>query len=340
MIRVFTRPELIPPGKSPCFMLWPLLATKESDVHSPDYGRFSNYLQQGQTIVSPAASAAECDVVVFPAEYAPEENIKSAVLQLGEEAKAHNKPFIIFYNSDFSDEIVAPGAEIFRTTLKRSTRRKNEHGYPGWSIDFLKFRNNTFTPLPKAKLPRISYCGYIDYSTFSQGLAYKWNSRKRDEMYRVGPELRGNAVRALRKNPRIETDFIIRGGFWAAGETDKIKARTEYAMNMLQSPYALVARGAGNFSYRLYEVLSCGRIPVFLDTDCVLPFDEFMDWKKHMCWINEPAHADISEKLLAFHDSLTEEEFVQLQISNRKLYEDWIRPEAFFRKLELYLRTS
>jgi hypothetical protein len=147
-------------------------------------------------------------------------------------------------------------------------------------------------------------------------------------------------VRRLQKDSRIETDFIIRGGFWAAGISDKHAARKVYIENILASPYALVARGAGNFSYRLYEVLSCGRIPVFIDTDCVLPFDEFIDWHSYGVWLDSSAVNDLPERLLAFHQQISPAEFELQQLRCRKLYEDYIRPEAFFRAIALYFRKE
>lgn len=337
MMRLFTRTELLPEGKKPCFLLWPLLGITEDATNDPDYGRFENYLREGKSLFTLVDAAEEADAVVLPFEYTPEEKFRPAMLILAEEAKAAGKPLLVFYNSDFTHAIDLPNAIVFRTTGFRNQRMTNEHGFPGWSVDFLKYNEGKFTPLKKTDKPRVSYCGYIDYSSTWEMLRYKFNSRNKEEMYRIGPELRGEAVRVLRSDNRIETDFIIRNGFWAQGESDKNEARRVYAQNMLQSPYALVARGAGNFSYRLYEVLSCGRIPVFIDTDGLLPFDEFVDWKAHVCRTDAKDVKTLAKRLLEFHASLSVADFEELQFRNRQLYETWIRPEAFFRQIEHYI---
>jgi len=49
-------------------------------------------------------------------------------------------------------------------------------------------------------------------------------------------------------------------------------------------------------SYRLYEALCCGRIPVFIDTDCVLPYDFMIDWKKYFVWVDQSELPLIAEK--------------------------------------------
>ena len=94
----------------------------------------------------------------------------------------------------------------------------------------------------------------------------------------------------------------------------------------------LCARGAGNFSYRLYETLSCGRIPVFVDTDCVLPYDFLVDWREHCIWIDEGEIDRAGERVAEFHEGLTEKAFADLQRSCRRFWEEYIRPEGFFSK--------
>jgi len=72
--------------------------------------------------------------------------------------------------------------------------------------------------------------------------------------------------------------------------------RLEFLQNMIGSDYVFCCRGAGNFSYRLYEALCCGRIPVFIDTDCVLPYDFMIDWKKYFVWVDQSELPLIAEK--------------------------------------------
>jgi hypothetical protein len=101
---------------------------------------------------------------------------------------------------------------------------------------------------------------------------------------------------------------------------------------MFACPYALVTRGAGNFSYRLTEEMSCGRIPVFINTDCALPFDFIIDWKKYCVWVESKDLYRIDQILLDFHNSFNDNEFIELQINIRKIWEDWISDDAFVKK--------
>lgn len=335
-MKLYTDTSLVPEGKKPVFLLWPLLGIAETDPQDPDHGRFAGYLACGKSMHTLCSNPAEADVFVLPSEFLAEQASAEKTRRFAELAVTQGKKLIVFFNSDFSDPIPFENAEIFRTTSLRSKRSRTEHGFPGWSNDFAKYSAGKIKSLKKPEKPRIGYCGYVDYENFSQRIRYGLAKGSKEEMYRAGPEIRGAAVRSLRKENRIETDFLIRNGFWAAGIADKNAARSEYAQNMMASPYALVARGAGNFSYRLYEVLSCGRIPVFIDTDCILPFDEFLDWKKYLLWIDYADRNRIAEKLLDFHAALSPGDFEEMQLNARRLYEEWIRPEAFFGKIETY----
>ena len=131
----------------------------------------------------------------------------------------------------------------------------------------------------------------------------------------------------------IQTNFIFRDSFWASEVKDKNQARLEYVNNMLLSTYSLVARGGGNFSYRFYEVLSLGRIPVFINTDSVLPFENLIDWKKQLIWIEKTDIKNIDKHLLSFHTNKTANEIIAIQNSNRTLYETFLSPLGFFKTI-------
>ena len=72
-------------------------------------------------------------------------------------------------------------------------------------------------------------------------------------------------------------------------------------------------RGGGNYSLRLYETLCLGRIPLFINTDCVLPFENNIDWKELCLWVDENDLDRIGEIVLDFHSSISKK---SLRISN------------------------
>jgi hypothetical protein len=141
------------------------------------------------------------------------------------------------------------------------------------------------------------------------------------------------ALVAVDRDRRLEPNFILRSTFWAAALGDSsslMKARREYVGNMLESDYVICVRGNGNFSYRLYETLSMGRIPVFVDTDCVLPLDFDINWSNYCVWVDEDDVNQIGDRVLEFHESLSDAEFEERQRAARRLWETRICPEGFF----------
>ena len=65
-----------------------------------------------------------------------------------------------------------------------------------------------------------------------------------------------------------------------------------------------------------------GRIPVFINTDCILPLNEEVNWKEHMVWVEWEERHLIADKIIEFHKSLSPEKFIQIQFNNRKLWKE------------------
>ncbi|MBA3704732.1 MAG: hypothetical protein H0W84_02195 [Bacteroidetes bacterium] len=59
-------------------------------------------------------------------------------------------------------------------------------------------------------------------------------------------------------------------------------------------------------------------------------FDDYIDWKKYMVWIDEKEIKSIAQQLKDFHAALTENQFNELKNNCRKLYEEYISPVVFF----------
>ena len=170
---------------------------------------------------------------------------------------------------------------------------------------------------PKRDVPSVGFCGFV--GTPLRRLAYRLMRRQRKA---AGLTLRARLLRGLRR-PGIDARFITRSGYWA-GTMSRFKqdhaaqfpARAEFLRNVLDTDYTLCVRGAGNFSYRLYEVLSAGRIPLFVDTRCVLPFPDHIDWRQHCVWVGQDQISSIGQILINFHRGVSAERFEQMQRDN------------------------
>lgn len=315
-------------------LLYPFWGECHPGLNYNDHGRFSEYINCNKELFS-LVSIDEADVVLLPSEW-PEGGKYTKADSLFELAKQHKKPVLIFFNSDSFEKISVNNSIIFRTTMYSNQRKNEEFALPCWSVDFLNYSSTKKLCIrKKEEIPVVSYCGYVDYSKkFDKSFIYYL---VRLVLYGAetnpGKPLRGKAVRKLSSSKFINTNFIIRNKTLNYSPTTLDDVRLEYAQNMLDSDYALVVRGKGNFSYRLYEVLSCGRIPVFINTDCVLPFDHIIDWKKIMVWVESHEIDSIDIKVKEFHASLSNKDFMDLQVLIRKIYEEWICPLGFYSNL-------
>jgi hypothetical protein len=137
----------------------------------------------------------------------------------------------------------------------------------------------------------------------------------------------------LLQDKSIHCDFTIT----SAKDIDNEETNRAFRQNIFAHPYNLCASGFGNYSYRLYEVMSAGRIPLFINTDCVLPFEEFIDWKKYVVWIDKKDVPFISRRLKNFHRE-NGQSFIQRQQQIKTWWKDYLSPEGFFNKIQLYLR--
>ena len=313
-------------------LMYPFWGECDSTQGHIDIGRFDDYTKNGHKFFS-LVSIEESDVVVLPSEW-PEGGDYPEAQMLLQLATTWKKSVIVFFNSDSVEKIPVENAIIFRTSFYTYEKKENEFALPGWNIDFLNYSLGTIIR-DKTITPTVSYCGYLDYhNIFSKSFIYHLIRIIRyGKESNPGKALRGKAVRYLSKSNLLKTKFIIRQRTLNYTNASAEKIRMEYYENILNTDYALVVRGKGNFSYRLYEVLSCGRIPVFVNTNCVLPFDHIIDWKKYVVWIEHSEINHIADKVVKFHKSLSEEEFKQLQFSIRKLYDEWIKPTGFYKNL-------
>ena len=108
------------------------------------------------------------------------------------------------------------------------------------------------------------------------------------------------------------------------------QTRNEFINNIISSDYTLCFRGSGNYSLRFYETLCLGRIPLFIDTDCKLPFQNEIDWKSLCLWVNVENLENICEIIIDYHNSISEKKFIEKQLYCREVWVKYLSKEVFF----------
>lgn len=263
------------------------------------------------------------------------------------------RPIVIFFDSDHDEAIAWPAhAIVFRFSIYAETRHPGEFAIPTFSQDFLAQHYGDVPRLrTKHATPSVSFCGYAPPlgCAFSQPMlretaryvAYRLKLLQRRRRW-VAHAPRVQALRTLRATPGIDSRFLIRDRFafnqWGVlqpgGTADTAtQQRTEFVTNLDGADYALCTRGLANCSIRFYEALSLGRLPLFINTACVLPFDWIVNWREVGLWVEEHDLPHLGERLLAHHAQLSPAEFSAQQRRARELFAQWILPENFFAEL-------
>lgn len=325
-------------------------------------GRFDKFEVEGKDLID-LTSLAESDACLLPIRYTQKQNdlaFEQEIKEFTEEVNNSDKKTFVFLGSDIDYfDVKIKNAIIFCNTLYQSKRKKNEFAYTFFFEDFIEKYYHNIPPIrSKSDIPTVGFCG------FAPPLAQKFGKYKIKEAFRLmmnylgvmryipsisAHSYRVRALLSILKSKKVKNNFIIRSNFGFGGPAGGLypggvkelnaSFREAYVKNIMDSDYTLCVRGYGNNSIRFFEALCCGRIPVFLNTDCVLPFDFLIDWKKYCVWIEESEINNIPEKILAFHNSMSAEEFEALQKTIRNIWKDYFTPEGFFKNLHLHLNA-
>lgn len=283
-------------------ILTPFLETSYIKTN-PSFEDIDDYKEKIQENIK-LSSIEECDYIVYPNKFEASEEMKEYIGL----ATQYNKKLISFYVDDSSIPTASiPNLNVFRTSILKSKKKNHEYAMPAWSKDFKKYKD---IPLRKKQLkPTIGFCGYIDHPETT---------------------IRKKCVTILNTHNKINTNFIIRKAFWG-GKIDDINLRNEYVDNMINSDFILCTRGSGNFSYRLYETLSAGRIPIFIDTDCCIPFDNTMRYNDYFPIIKESEISNTESIILDFWNNINDYELLQNKLY--QLYVEYFSPYGFIHQL-------
>ena len=297
-------------------LLKPLLPVKNLEK----YGIYKEYL----TIVN---KPEESDFYILPFSwnYYSKFKKKTQAIDVIIESANLNKKIIIWISGDYFiklpkyDNILA-----MYNSLYRSMTHDNIISLPSIINDpliFIKLDNLDLRSYED--IPSVGFCGQVDrnYSfTLLKIIRNSWHLvlfySGLSNLY-SGPifpatTLRKNILAYIEKSDLINS-IIIRRIKYKGGKikdlTYQNRVKKEFFQNICETDYTLGIRGTGNFSTRFYETLALGRIPIFVNTDCILPFEDEINWKEHLVWVEENELSEIDKKISDFHNSLDKVNF-------------------------------
>jgi hypothetical protein len=376
-VNIFSDRAFLPEGVPHAPMLYPFWGhVPIFDDPVLDAHRFDRYVERGRDLFR-LTGLEEARAAVLPFDWNhtaqntmyriargippdPEERGRAAALaeEFAALAASGGRPTVVFLTHDHVEEVSLAGSFVFRTSMLASRRRPHEHALPYWMPDEVEARLGGELPLrEKAARPSVGFCGQSPMkmdvrSRLDRRLRATRAVRALARLLGRSAQLnyafyaRAQALEALSRSREVRTNFVLRRA-WFDGNFDRgverprlEQTRREYVENIFGSDYVLCARGMGNYSIRFYETLSCGRIPVFVNTDCVLPFEEWIDWKSYCVWVEAHEVARAAEKVAEFHDGLSDAEFRDRQRACRQLWLDWLSPLGFFKNFRRYFESE
>lgn len=220
--------------------------------------------------------------------------------------KKFNKVVLVFLISDSSTVFKIPkNIILYRSSIYKSKKNKDEFLLPYLWDCYL----NPEKPLVKTSKPKVGFCGNINKN--------------------LGRRL--TTIKALEQNENIETDFILRKGFWAGKPNDE-QLKNDYKNNLINSHFTICNRGRGNFAIRFYQALSLGRIPVLIDSDMVFPFEENINWNDVIIKANN--ELELVEKIVIWWQNKSDLDVISAQLKCREIYEHYLTDSSFSKFLE------
>lgn len=291
-------------GFTEIFLLVPYMNERAMELLSKAYGHWNDGLYSSLWLNPPAHQMVEriqdADYVILPFKFNPDDE---RVYRLSSQAAAHGKPIVAFYNDDNAATFdLPPNMILYRTSALKSKLTKQEKILPVLIPDHKpKTLELLHLQLPENK--DIGFCGQVQHPRAS--ILQEFYQYYLDGMVNI----------------------VQRSGFWAP-EMSKLDGRRSYYEHLIKSSATLCMRGGGNFSYRLYEALSFGRIPVIINDDMSLPMQSFIGWDVIGPEIN---YNDLANDNGASIDKIDLN--LYSPANNRLTWEKYLSPEGFVKHI-------
>lgn len=205
----------------------------------------------------------------------------------------------------------------------RQKKEKPSIGFAGWGALTMR---QTLRTLIKELPDRVR--GIVDN---------RFRAKKKGVFFRT------QAMRLLQRSPDITCNFLVRSSYTGNITTVSKNAHTlqrEFVDNLLESDYGLDVRGDANASTRLFEMLSLGCVPIIVDTERNFPFSDKIDYSSFALIVDFHDIKQLPERIIKFHNSISQERFAQMQRDAREAYTTYLRIDTLTKSVIDELRTK
>lgn len=326
--------------------LFPLLKPYLKAGSYTDKQRLEQYglSEQDFCLVETADQAQLCIVPGSVNSYSYAGRMKNLV-EVVNRSMPYERPLLLHMTGDYGVAYrPREGSYVLRPNGNRSRLTESDLGIPIFIDDPVeKYRNGRWEARSFEDTPVVGFCGQADGSPVKRitdllRIAYRnflglLGVRKALKQPLIATTYLRAQLLSICERSHLNTDFIRRKKYRAGASSAVQKQRStqEFYENMASTDYTICVRGGGNFSVRLYETLAMGRIPIYIDTDGLLPLTDTIPWHRHMVIVPYDQRHQLADHVLKFHKELGPEGFQQIQQNNRNLWKDKLTLAGFFK---------
>ena len=278
-----------------CPFLNPILWKYDQQIWWYDDEQCWEWANEGKKHLEYTSNPKNCDYFVYPKDFSLDEYNK--IKQYVENAEKYSKKVIIFGIDDMDIPYNISNSIVFRTSF--SKWHKWEFCMPCFPKDLGDFAHKHKKENIDKNNISVSYCWYVGYDSLKTMLIYYislirnllfknitlkrilFNFHKHDLYFLIVHAwlwrfFRQKVHKACLNLKKYKYDCVIR--HTNINPADNSLKKTSYIDNILNNTFPIVVRWSWNYSFRLYEVMSLWKIPIFIDTNCVLPFENEIDY--------------------------------------------------------------
>lgn len=292
-------------------------------------------IEEFASIITRVDDPRESDFVIAPHEYADLKKHPARFEHYRAIARSAGKRLIISAYHDDNASIHVDGAIMLRPGGYKSRLGRNEIVIPAYVEDVGVLYD--MQPIGKGEKPTVGFAGKAGFGSISERTRYiVRNYLLRRGAARQGLYFRRRSLGLLARDPRIGLQAIVRTTFSGNRKTIQLspdEARREYIENIRDNLFTLAPRGDGNFSFRFFEALAAGRIPILIDTDSALPLDKTIRYDDFIIRVPWEKLDELPERIVRFWDSHTDEELRGIEAKARHAFSEYLYAPAFYRHI-------
>jgi len=329
--------------------LAPLLGLPDFDIWREDKDQIKEWTDYGKNFLS-LSSEKECDYFVYPKYFKLE--FSNELKTYSKKAKHHNKKVLVFYYWEIDDYIDISDNILWYKRSTKNINPDNEYCLPPFPQDlFAKVGNNIAFVDKQSKKPySIWYTWYSNYFDLKSFIRYMFVRfvwivcrtkllknilmlLKKEDLYATlvnawyWNSCRSKTIKQLQKLKKYKFDFTQRAH--ALTIDAKVSMREEYIKNLVEIDFPLLVRGFWNYSVRQYEVLSLGKIPLYIDTDAKLPFEDEIPYKDLFIIVPFGDVKNIKKYIDHYIDK-NQNKLVEIQKEIRNIYQEYFVMKNYY----------